>query len=94
MNGLGIDGQEGRGPMVYPPSRLGGARAEVRPHTYTLLLTDREADKLQADARVVGVTDDQLLSLVVAFSCRARINHASCLALANITDWREDSASR
>lgn len=80
--------------MVYPPSRLGGARAEVRPHTYTLLLTDREADQLHADASVVGVTDAQMLALVVAFACRARINHASCLALADITDWREDSTSR
>lgn len=59
-------------------------RGRTRKHLVGLVLSDWEWDHAIEDARECGITVDQMLSLVVAFATRARINSASCLALHDI----------
>lgn len=59
-------------------------RGELHPHTVTLVLSDDEWIRVVTDANEIGVSVDLMLSLVCAFSARARINGPTCLALADI----------
>lgn len=52
-----------------------------------LALTESEWEAVQADARDIGVTVGDLLSLVVAFSARAHVLDRSGIALADILPW-------
>lgn len=62
-------------------------RGPLRVRTFQLVLSDVELDMLREDARELGISQEGLLSLVVAFTLRARTSQATCLALADILQY-------
>lgn len=66
------------------------AKSDVRRHRVVLRCTNSEWEQVEKDAAEVGISPDQLLSLVVAFATRARIMHAAALALNDIVTESDD----
>ncbi len=62
-------------------------RGHLRRHEVVLMLSDAEWERVQADAKEIGVSPGQMLSLVCALAAIGGWNIASCLALADVYQY-------